>query len=130
MAFESATELASSAFAAAGNDFAPVTPAFVAFIASTACSPKRLSSLTRRSAAVGVVCAADVIDIIECDIGCDMASGLVDREDAATAAATTAALRTMTTTTAAVSERVKRKMFSLVGSYSGMTDKGHSPDSR
>src|SRR3954469_24009749 len=58
-----------------------------------------------------------------------MASEPVEREDAATAAAT-AALRTMTTTTAAVSERVKRKMYSLVGSYSGMTDKGHSPDLR
>jgi hypothetical protein len=83
--------------------------------------------LTRRSAAVGVVCAAEVIDIVECDIGCDMASEEVERDDAATAAAT-AALRTMTTTTAAVSERVKRKMFSLVGSCSDMTDKGHSPE--
>src|SRR3954452_12525749 len=52
IAFESATELLSSAFAAAGNDFEPVTPALVAFIASTACSPNRLSSATRRSAAV------------------------------------------------------------------------------
>jgi len=56
-----------------------------------------------------------------------MASWVVERDDAATAAAT-AALRTITTTTAAVSERVKRKMFSLVGSYSEMTDKGHSPE--
>ena len=36
---EIATEFASSAFATVGNVGEPVTPAFVAFIASTACSP-------------------------------------------------------------------------------------------
>src|SRR5581483_8262347 len=53
IAFDSATELRSSVFAAAGKVFEPVTPALVAFIASTACSPSRLSRVTRRSAAVG-----------------------------------------------------------------------------
>ena len=39
----------SSALAAAGKPFEPVTPRFVAFIASTACSPSSRFSVFRRS---------------------------------------------------------------------------------
>src|SRR3954447_19363439 len=52
--FDSATEFWSSALAAAGNAFDPLTPALVAFIARTACWPSWRSSRERRSLALAV----------------------------------------------------------------------------
>jgi hypothetical protein len=83
--------------AVAGNAFEPVTPALVAFIASTACSPNSLSSSTRRSAAVTAAGAA-CIACVEC-----MGAFSV-RLDAATAAATSTPV-TPTAASAAVIER-------------------------
>src|SRR3954451_2560711 len=107
IAFESATELLSSVFAAAGNDFDPVIPAFVAFIASTACSPNRLSSATRRSAAVIGAAFVIVIPLISWSA--------LPLDDAARAPATSRP-ETPTAASAMVIVRVKRmRWISLVG---------------
>src|SRR4249919_3350604 len=99
MAFERATELLSSVFAAAGNDFEPVTPALVAFIARTACSPNRLSSATRRSAAVIGAALVIVIPLMS------WSAPLLD--DAASAPATSRP-ETATAASVKVIDRVKR----------------------
>src|ERR1044072_8706720 len=52
IAFDIAPLFLSSCPASAGKLFCPPYPACVAQIASRACSPRRLSSVTRRSAAV------------------------------------------------------------------------------
>src|SRR5579872_2966819 len=87
IAFESATELLSSVFAAAGNDFEPVTPALVAFIASTACSANRLSSETRRLCAVSVDLVMPIIGLIDEGVGEDASAPATSRPETTSVAA-------------------------------------------
>src|SRR5579859_4416368 len=109
-----ATEFRSSAFAAAGNDFEPVTPASVAFIASTACSPNRLSSVTRRLSAVSPELDVAAVDW---DIGMpaiDIPDVDLDPEDLEAAIAPATTSPETTTASAAVTIRLRVERIKIL----------------